>query len=72
MMPNTTQYSMSQSGFYMGGPQPGYTNEDINSRLAKIERQINRLDRRVTNLEQNTTSFSKDDSDTTINNMYMV
>lgn len=75
MIPNTTQYSMSQSGFYTGN-MPMQNNmvypDDLNSRIAKLERQVNRLDHRITALEQNNTSYSTDDKDTTINNMYMV
>ncbi len=74
MMPNATQYSMSQSGFYMGNqPQNnGLPYEDVNARLAKIERHLNKLEHRVNTLEQNNTSYSTEDGDTTINNMYMV
>ena len=73
-MPNAMQYSMSQSGFYTGNMPQGnpYIGDDLNTRLAKLERQINRLEHRINSLEQNTTSFSKDENETTINNMYMV
>lgn len=73
MMPNATQYSMSQSGFYMGNPNMSNTPfDDYSARLAKMERQLNRLEHRVSILEQNNTNYSTEDGDTTINNMYMV
>lgn len=63
------QMTNSSSNFYQG-PAPiesNYSNE-IESRLAKIERQINRLDSRVTKLESESTNFDYNNS----NNMYMV
>ncbi len=45
--------------------------EDLESRLAKMERQIARLDHRLTKLETNTT-LSTNDYESNINNMYMV
>lgn len=45
--------------------------EDLDSRLAKIERQINRLEHRVNTLEQNSSIIS-DNFDSNINDMYMV
>lgn len=73
MMPTMpTQASQSSQSFY-AGPTPinGYNNySDIESRLAKIERQISRLDNRVTKLEGlDTTSDYEIDSKT---NMYMI
>ena len=71
-MPNMyPQMTNSSSNFYQG-PAPidinnNYSNE-IESRLAKIERQINRLDSRVSKLESESTNFDYNNS----NNMYMV
>lgn len=45
-------------------------NNDIESRLSKIERQLNRMDARLSKIE-NTTMYTNDDIDTT-NNIYMV
>lgn len=68
---NSTQASQS---FY-AGPTPNFNQGNVNdyasdleSRLSKIERQINRMDARISKLE------SKDfTSDTTLNNnMYML
>lgn len=76
MMPNIG----AQSSFYAGMPPiAGQNNispilgqnEDIESRLAKIERQINRLDHRLSKLEgQNT--ITTNDLDSNINDMYMI
>lgn len=74
-MPNTP-YVNSQSSF-TASPYPNQmmpmpmVQEDLESRLAKIERQINRLDHRITKLEQNTT-LSTNDFESNINDMYMV
>ena len=67
-MPSTINTS-SQS--FVAGPNVYDQNNDLESRLAKIERQINRLDNRITKLESNNTLSSTDTySDNT--NMYMV
>ena len=71
-MPNQpvpyTQSSMS-SNYYSG---PAVTNSnDIDNRLSKIERQINRLDNRLSKLE-NSQSIQEIPSETTYNNMYML
>ena len=55
---------------YYSGPALTNTN-DIDNRLSKIERQINRLDNRLTKLE-NKESISEIPSETTYNNMYML
>ncbi len=80
--PFTTQ---SQSSFYAGPVTPmnyntpnnlnanmpiNYDFSDIESRLSKLERQVNRLDARVTKLESNTL-YPTEEIDTTTN-MYMV
>ena len=66
------QASTAYNSFY-AGPNPnmasGQTN-DLESRLAKMERQINRLDHRITKLEQNSTLI--EDYDTNTTNMYML
>lgn len=65
----------SSSNFYQGPilqPQANssYTEHDIETRLAKIERSLNRLDTRVTKLESEIDS--NPDNYTNQNNMYMV
>lgn len=75
----------SQSSFYAGPVAPmnyntpnnvnanmptSYDFSDIESRLSKLERQVNRLDARVTKLESNTL-YPTEEIDTTTN-MYMV
>lgn len=57
----------------INGPMPpmyGPINNDINERLAKIERSLNRLEHRITNLENKLTK-SVDDFDDN-ENMYMI
>lgn len=69
----------SSSNFYQGPimtPMYGqkedtYSNE-LESRLAKIERQINRLDTRVSKLESEHAALGGNTTDYTANNMYMV
>lgn len=68
----------SNSNFYQGPVAPiiqGMSGNDYNSelesRLAKIERQINRLDTRVTKLESEIIQNGSGNEYTT-NNMYMV
>ncbi len=51
-------------------PTVNYDYTDMESRLSKLERQINRLDARVTKLES-TTLYPTEEIDTTTN-MYMV
>ena len=71
----------SASNYFYQGPMPNnnipnnynINNNDLESRLAKIERQINRLDYRVSKLENNNVSSSLDDNFNNSNtNMYMV
>lgn len=66
--PQQTNYNTQSipSGNYMN------TNDynDIESRLSKVERQINRLDARINKLENNS-FYTTDDGDNT-NNIYMV
>lgn len=79
--PNYGTYPMateSNSNFYQGpvivpvtGAGSDY-NSELETRLAKIERQINRLDTRVTKLESEVPSSLAGTTDYTTNNMYMV
>lgn len=62
------QASMNSS--YYSGPDIASTN-DIDNRLSKIERQINRLDNRLTKLE-NTTATTEIKENNYSNNMYML
>ena len=73
MMPNyngpVNASSASQS--YYSGPMPNQINnsfDDYDNRIAKLERQINRLDARISKLE----SSSKLESVDISSNMYMV
>ncbi len=63
------QYQMSANNSMMYSGNIPYNN-DINERLAKIERQLNRLDHRLSKLESN--SISSNDFESTSNNMYML
>ncbi len=67
--PNPTIASTSSQSFYEG-PYVA-DNNDLETRLAKIERQINRLDARINKLENNN-SFSTTDTINDNTNMYMV
>ena len=66
----------SASNFFYQGPIPNNyntNNNDLESRLSKIERQINRLDYRLSKLENNNITSSIDDNFNNSNtNMYMV
>ncbi len=79
-MPAMGGYPMateSSSNFYQGPIMtPVYDNtsnysSELESRLAKIERQINRLDTRISKLESELAANNTTDY-TTNNNMYMV
>ncbi len=64
------------SNYYYQGPMPNNYNinnmgNDIESRLAKIERQINRLDYRISKLESTKNIISSEEIDTNTN-MYML
>lgn len=68
-------YQAQNSYFYQGQlPQPNYNiqGNDIESRLAKIERQINRIDHRLNKLENNANIITTEDFESTSTNMYMV
>ena len=67
MMPPQYQMSSNNSMMYSGNMP---FNSDINERLAKLERQINRLDYRLSKLESN--AISNNDLESTTNNMYML
>ena len=73
MMPNYPMGSTSNSSYYEGPMMPNMPNDsynnEIETRLAKIERQINRLDTRLTKLESDTPISNIKDYD---NNMYML
>lgn len=66
------QYPVQNAqNFYSNVPEGNkmpYNNEDFDNRLAKIERQINRLDARITKLE----NASKIVNDDISSSMYMV
>ncbi len=78
--PMNGAYGQSQaSQSFYSGPTPMYTNQntmgsdymsDIESRLAKIERQINRMDARISKLESKGTVTTENFE--TTNNMYML
>jgi len=69
--------SISGANYFYQGPVPNnyttnYPGNDIESRLAKIERQINRMDYRISKLENSNQTFSIDDVDANNSNMYML
>ena len=64
------QTQTAYNSFY-SGPNPNLNNSsDLESRLAKIERQINRLDHRISKLESTSSYIDEIDSNNT--NMYML
>ena len=65
------------SNYYYQGPIPNNYNtngvgNDIESRIAKIERQLNRIDYRLSKLENVNNVVSSDDFDINNSNMYML
>jgi len=64
----------SNSQFFAGNNQmPILTPfDEINQRLAKIERQINRIEHRLNKLEQSAEISTTDDYDSNSGNMYML
>lgn len=79
---NPAPYQASSNYFYQG-PVPNNYNtmnmpntnmgtSDLESRFAKIERQLNRIDYRLTKLENATNIISSEDFDTNNSNMYML
>ena len=76
-IPNGPAPFQSASNYFYQGPiQPNYNTQpngnDIESRLAKIERQLNRMDYRLSKLENTTNIISADDIETNNTNMYML
>ena len=76
-MPNGAPYEAAGNYFYQGPvPSNNYTTQgsqtDIESRLAKIERQLNRFDYRLTKLENSSNVITSEDFDTSNSNMYML
>ena len=76
-MPNQP-YQSASNCFYQGPMPNNYNtngmNNDIESRLAKIERQINRMDYRLSKLENanNIIKTENFDTNSTTTNMYML
>lgn len=64
------QAGASYNSFY-SSPNMGMDSNNIENRLAKMERQINRLEHRISKLEANTNNTYIDDVDNT-GNMYML
>ena len=81
-IPNSAVPYQTASNYFYQGPLPinnlpsNYNtlnmNNDIESRLAKIERQINRIDYRLSKLENASNIVTSDDFDNHNTNMYMV
>ncbi len=73
---NGVPYQAASNYFYQGPIPNNYNttnmNNDIESRLAKIERQINRLDYRLSKLENNSATFTSEDIESNTTNMYML
>ncbi len=79
---NGTPYQAASNYFYQGPIPNNYNtmntnqttlmNTDLESRLAKIERQLNRLDYRLTKIENSTNIVTSEDFDTNNTNMYML
>ena len=71
--PGFMPYQMNANSSFSAGNMmmPNMAGNDYEERLAKIERQINRLDKRVSNLESSSIK-STDDFESQTNNMYMI
>lgn len=70
MVANMPYQESSANSFYASNmPMP--FGSDFAERLAKVERQINRLEHRLNNIENNSVK-SSDDYDSTTNNMYII
>ena len=65
MMPNYPNMQMPNQMM-----PTNFNMQDIEERLAKIERQITRLDKRISKIESST--ISTDDFETNSSNMYML
>lgn len=74
MMPNQMpcQASQPSNSFYAGPDMNSNLNNDLESRLAKIERQIHRLESRVSKLETTLPNAYATDDIEINNNMYMI
>lgn len=75
-MMNGAPYQTASNYFYQG-PMPNNYNinnydNDIESRFAKIERQLNRLDYRISKLESANNIISTEELDVNNSNMYML
>ena len=67
----------SASNYFYQGPMPNNynthnTGSDLENRLAKIERQLNKLDYRLSKLENVSNVVSSDDLSINNSNMYML
>ncbi len=65
--PNTN----AMNSFYAGNIPINSDNNELMERLAKIERQVNRLEHRLNKLESNNMQTT-DDYDSPANNMYII
>ncbi len=69
-------YQTANNYFYGGAMPNNYNTQqmgsDIESRIAKIERQLNRMDYRLSKLENANNILSTEDLDTSNSNMYML
>lgn len=77
MAPQGAPYQAASNYFYQGPvPNNNYNTNgpstDIESRFAKIERQLNRIDYRLSKLENNSNIISSEDIDVNNSNMYML
>ncbi len=74
-IPQTMPYANANYNPYQAQPNIGMpyvdNSDSIENRLAKIERQINRLNARINKLESLNTTFLDDNIDTS-GNMYML
>ena len=75
-MGNGAPYQSASNYFYQG-PIPNNYNtntlsNDIETRIAKIERQINRIEYRLSKLENATNIIATDDIENSNTNMYML
>ena len=74
---NFQAYNPTASNYFYQGPMPNNYNtmpsgSDIESRLAKIERQINRIEYRLKNIENSNNIITSEDFENNTTNMYML
>ena len=73
---NQMPYQSASNYFYQGPMPNNYningSNSDIESRLAKLERQLNRIDYRLSKLENGANISTSEDVDISNTNMYML